>query len=76
MYKKVFLSPVYISFHIFDRVFLLETYLSSETSSDEDNLDIPRYNIVKNHHPSNTKRRGQQVSKYLFTNEKKLQLNN
>ena len=51
MYKKVFLSPVYISFHIFDRIFLSETYLNSETSSDE-------------------------VSKYLFTNEKKLQLSN
>ena len=37
---------------------LSETYLNSETSPDDDNLEIPGYNIIINDHPSNTKRGG------------------
>ena len=34
------------------------TYLNSKTSSDDDNVEIPGYNIIRKGHPSNTKREG------------------
>ena len=58
MYKKVSLLSAYISIHKFDIICLSETYLNSETSSDDDNLKIPGYNTIRDDHPSNTKRGG------------------
>ena len=58
MYKKVSLLSVYISAHKLYIICLAETFLNSETSPDDDNLEIPGYNIIRNDHPSNTKRGG------------------
>ena len=48
----------FISVHKLDIICLSENYLNSETSHDDDNLEIPGYNIIRKDHPSNTKRRG------------------
>ena len=37
---------------------LLETYLDSTIQSNNDNLEIPEYNLVRTDHPSNNKRGG------------------
>ena len=58
MYKKVSLLSAFISVYKLDIICLSETYLSSETSPDDDNLEIPDYNIIRKGHPSNTKRGG------------------
>ena len=55
---KASLLLVYISAHKFDIICLSETYLNSETSSDDGNLEIPSYNIIRDDHPSNAKRGG------------------
>ena len=47
-----------IPVHKFDIICLSETYLSSEISSDDKNLEVPGYNIVSEDHPSNSKRGG------------------
>ena len=56
MYMKVTLLPAYTSVHEFDIIGLSETYLSSETSCDHDNLEIPGYNIIRADHSSIDKR--------------------
>ena len=38
-----------------DVICLLETYLDSSIKSDNDNLEIPGYNLVRSDHPSNNK---------------------
>ena len=38
-----------------DAICLLETYLDSSIKSDNDNLEIPGYNLVCSDHPSNNK---------------------
>ena len=48
MYKKVSLLSAFISVHKLDISCLSETYLNSETSSYDDNLEIPGYNIRLN----------------------------
>ena len=58
MYKKVSLLSAFISVHKLDIICLSETYLNSETSPDDDNLEIPGYNIIRKDQPSNTKRGG------------------
>ena len=58
MYKKVSLLSAFISVHKLDIICLSETYLNSETSPDDDNLEIPGYNIIRKDHPPNTKRGG------------------
>ena len=55
---KASLLLVYISAHKFDIICLSETYLNSETSSDDGSLEIPSYNIIRDDHPSNAKRGG------------------
>ena len=57
MYKKVFLLSIYILVHKLD-IYLLETYLNSETSSADDNLAMLSYNIIRDNPPSNTTRGG------------------
>ena len=41
-----------------DIICLSETYLNSEIPSDDKNLDITGYNLVRKDHPSNSKRGG------------------
>ena len=56
MYKKVSLLSAFISVHKLDIICLYETYLNSETSPDDDNFEIPGYNVIRKDYPSNTKR--------------------
>ena len=58
MFTKVSLLSAYSSVHKFDIICLSETYLNSETPSDDKNLKIGRYNLVREDHPSNSKRGG------------------
>ena len=58
MFTKVSLLSAYISAHKCDIICLSETYLNSEISSDDENLEIPGYNLVWEDHPSNSKRGG------------------
>ena len=57
-YIKLFLLKAYIAIHKFDIICLSETYLDSSTSSDDDNLAISGYNLIRSDHPSNNKRGG------------------
>ena len=58
MFTKVSLLSAYISVHKFDIICLSEFYLNSEIPSDDENLEIPGYNLVREDHPSNSKRGG------------------
>ena len=58
MYKKVSLLSAFISVHKLDVICPSETYRNPETSPDNDNLEIPGYNIIRKDHPSITKRWG------------------
>ena len=62
MYKKVSLLSAFISVHKLDIICLSEPYFSSQTSPDDDNLEIPGYNIIWKDQPSNTKREGVYVN--------------
>ena len=55
---KVSLITTYNSIHKFDIICLFETYLNSETLSNDENLNIPGYNLVRVDHLTNTKRGG------------------
>ena len=55
MYKKVSLLSDYISVQKFDTICLSASYLSSEISPNDANLEILGYNLIRNDHPSNTK---------------------
>ena len=55
---KCFLFKAYMTVHKFDIICLSETYLDSSTRSDDENLDIARYDIARADHPTNTKRGG------------------
>ena len=57
-YTKTLLLKAYIAVYKFDVISLLETYLDSKTLTDDDNLDISGYNLVRSDHPSNSKRGG------------------
>ena len=54
----MFLLKAYIAIHKFDIIYLSETYLDSSTTSDDDNLEISGYNLIRSNHPSNNKRGG------------------
>ena len=58
MFTKVSLLSAYTSVHKFDIICLSETYLNSEIPSDDKNLEIPGYNLVREDQPSNSKRGG------------------
>ena len=51
-------SESLIAIHQFDIICLSETYLNSDISSDNENLDIPGYRLVRSNHPSNDNRGG------------------
>ena len=54
MFTKVSLLSAYISVHKFDIICLSETYLNSKIPSDDENLEIAGYNLVREDHPSNS----------------------
>ena len=58
MFTKVSLLSAYISVHKFDIICLSESYLNFEIPCDEENLEIPGYNLAREDHPSNSKRGG------------------
>ena len=46
----------YNSIHKFGIKLLPEAYLNSETLSNDENLNVPGYNLIRSDHLSNTKR--------------------
>ena len=50
--KKLF-DTAYNSIHKFDMIFLSETYLDSNLSSEDSNFKISEYNLVRSDHPPN-----------------------
>ena len=52
---KASLLTAYNSIHKFDISCLSETYLNSETLSNDENLNMPGYNLIRADHLSNTK---------------------
>ena len=54
----MFLLRAYIAVHKFDVICLSETCLNSTVASDDENLEITGYNVVRSDHPANTKRGG------------------
>ena len=56
-YAKIFLLKAYVAIHKFDITCITETYLDSNTSPDDSNLEISCYNLIRSDHPSNNKRR-------------------
>ena len=57
-FAKLVLLKAYNSVHKFDIICLSETYLDSNILPDDNNLNIPGYNLARSDHPSNKKRRG------------------
>ena len=55
-YNELFLLRAYIAVHEFDEICLSETYLDFTVASDDENLEITGYNLVRANHPANTKR--------------------
>ena len=55
---KLSLLRAYICINKIDIICLSETYLDSSISSDNDNLELPGYNLVRADNPTNTKRGG------------------
>ena len=57
-FTKVALLKAYLSVQKFDIFCISETYLNSSITEDDDSLRIPGYNLIRSHHPSNSKRGG------------------
>ena len=57
-YSKIFLLTAYISIYDFDIMCLSETYLTSTTDIDDENLKIPGYIMYRAGHSSDVKRGG------------------
>ena len=57
-YATVFLLKAYIADHKFDIICISETYLDSSTPSDDSNLEVSKYTLVRSDYPSNNKRGG------------------
>ena len=57
-YLKVSYLRDYVAIKKFDVVCLSGTYLDSFNLSDDDNFNLPCYNVVRVDHPSNTKKGG------------------
>ena len=55
---KISHFKTYIATRKLDVICLSETYLDSSISNDDDNLEIPGYDLFRADHPSNTKRGG------------------
>ena len=52
---KLSLLRAYISINKIDIIYLSEIYLGSSISSDDVNLELPRYNLVRADNPANIK---------------------
>ena len=52
------LLQAYNAVHKYDVICFLETYLNSSIPYDDDNLEIPGYNLIGVDHPSEDKRAG------------------
>ena len=66
-YLKVSLLRVYVAIKKVDVVRLSETYLDSSNLLDDDNFNLPGYNLVRVDHPLNTKKGVcASISKTLF----------
>ena len=57
-FTKVALLKAYLSVQRFDIFCISETYLNSSITEDDDNLQIPGYDLIRSDHPSNSKRGG------------------
>ena len=57
-YAKVFLLKAYIAVYKFDIICISETYLDTTITSDDGNLEILGYKLIRSDHPSNSKRGG------------------
>ena len=57
-YAKVFLLKAYIAVYKFDIICISETYLDTSITSDDGNLEILGYKLIRSDHPSNIKRGG------------------
>ena len=55
---KVSLLKTYIATDKLDVIYLSEPHLDSSISNDDENLEIPGYDLFRADHPSNTKRGG------------------
>ena len=62
MFTKVSLLSAYISVQKFDIICVSETNHNSEIPSDDENLEIPGYNLVREDHPSDSERGGLNLS--------------
>ena len=58
MFTKVSFISAYSTVHKFDVICLSETYLNPETPSDDENLEIAGYNLVREDNSTNSKRGG------------------
>ena len=57
-YIKLSLLRTHASTHKFDVICISETYLNSDTSTVDENLEIGGYTLIRADHPSNTKQGG------------------
>ena len=57
-YVKLSLLRAYLSTQKFDVICISETYLNSDTSTVDENLETAGYTLIRDDHPSNTKRGG------------------
>ena len=57
-FSKLSLLQAYNAVHKYDIICLSETYLNSSIPYDDDNLEIPGYNLIRADHPFENKRGG------------------
>ena len=57
-FAKIFLLKACVAIHKFDIICFSETFLDFSIPTNNDNLDIDGYNLLRSDHPSNTKRGG------------------
>ena len=57
-YIKLPFLRAYVSPHKFDVICISETYLNSDTTNVDENLEIVGCTLIRTDHPSNTKRGG------------------
>ena len=55
---KISLLQVYITQHNYDIICLTETFLNSSILSDDNRITIDGYNLIRSHHPGNSKKGG------------------
>ena len=55
-YAKIFLLKAYIAIYRFDIICISETYLDSNTSPDDSNLEISAYNLIRSDNSSSNER--------------------